>query len=52
MDRFYDESVWLRCPDFANVFIGREPAECLEPVCEEVVSYEIGQVCAEWSLLW
>lgn len=23
-DRIYDESIWFGCPDFADVFVGRE----------------------------
>lgn len=44
MDWIDDESVWLRSPDFCDVFVRREAAECLEPRGEVVGSHEVGEV--------
>ena len=47
MDRIQDESVWLGCPDLADVFVKREPSEGLEPPREIVSGYEVGEMDAE-----
>ena len=38
VDRIQDESVWLGCPDLADVFVRRETAESRE-LSGEVMSY-------------
>lgn len=47
MDRVENESVWLGCPDLADVFIRREAAEGLEPPGEIVSVHEVGEMGAE-----
>ncbi len=47
MSRVSDESVWLGCPDLADVFVGRKTAEGLEPAREVVGCHEVRQVGAQ-----
>jgi len=47
VDRVENESVWLGCPDLADVFIRREAAEGLEPPGEIVSVHEVGEMGAE-----
>jgi|GEM_PF-1389898 len=44
MDRINDESIWLRSPARADVFVGREPRECLQAPSEVVGVNEVLQV--------
>jgi hypothetical protein len=44
VDRVEDESIWLRCPDFADVFVRREAAERLEPLGEVVGCQEVREM--------
>ena len=44
MDRIDDESIWLRSPARADVFVGREPRECLQAPSEVVGVNEVLQV--------
>src|ERR1700722_10695830 len=44
MDWVESKSVWRFRPEFAEVFVGREPLECLEPSGKVVGSEEVGQV--------
>ena len=44
MDWVESKSVWGFRPEFAEVFVGREPLECLESSGKVVGSEEIGQV--------
>ena len=47
MDRIYDESIWLGCPDFADVLVRHEVTECLETVRVVVGIEEIAEMRAE-----
>lgn len=47
MDRVEDDSIRLRGPDLANVFVGRESAESFEPPGEVVSCYKVPEVRAE-----
>lgn len=44
VDRVKDESIRIRSPNFANVFVGREVAEGLEPGGEVVGGIKVGEV--------
>lgn len=44
VDRVEDESFWLRCPDFVDVFVGCEAAQNLEPTGKVVGCEEVGEV--------
>ena len=44
MDRIESESVRVVCPDFADVFVGREAFEGLEPPAVVVGIDEVGEV--------
>ena len=44
MDRIEDEPVWIRSPDFGDVFVGCEAAERLEPAGGVIGSHEVGEV--------
>jgi hypothetical protein len=41
------ESFWLVCPDFADVFVGREASECLQPTRKVVCCEEISEMGAQ-----
>jgi len=47
MDWVESKSVWGLCPEFAEVFVGREALECLESSGEVVCGEEVGQVRCE-----
>ena len=47
MDRILDESVWLRCPDLADVFVRGEATEGLESAREVVGCHEVRQMGAQ-----
>lgn len=51
MDRIDDESIWLRSPDFDDVFVRREAAECLESASEVVGGDEVGEVRAQLVMI-
>jgi hypothetical protein len=40
----HDEAFWFFCPDFAEIFIGRQSVESLQSACEVVSLYEVVQV--------
>jgi hypothetical protein len=41
VDRVEDEPVWLRSPDFGDVFVGWETAEGLKPTGEVISGDEV-----------
>src|SRR5882757_7022828 len=47
MDWIESESVWLACPDFADVFVGREAFEGLQTPSVIVGSDEVGEMALE-----
>lgn len=42
VDRIREETIWVWCPGFADEFVGRETTEGLQPACEVVSYYEVG----------
>ena len=52
MDRIQDELIRLGCPDFADVFVGRETAEGLEPAGVVVGCQKVGEVSAELTMVF
>jgi hypothetical protein len=44
VDRVEDESIWLRCPDFADVFVWGETSEGLESAREVIGRHEVGEM--------
>jgi len=52
VDRVEDESIRLRCPDLADVFVGREPAERLQSACEIAGWQEVGEVFSQLSVVF
>ena len=46
MDRIDDETFWLRSPDLADVFLGREAAEGLEATGEVIGWQEVAEMDA------
>ena len=44
LERVESESLWLFCPEFADVLIRREAFECLEPSGEIIGCDEIGEM--------
>ena len=47
VDRVKNESFRLGCPDFADVFVGREAVQGLQSACEVVGREEVGEVCLQ-----
>jgi hypothetical protein len=47
MDWIESESVWVVCPDFADVFVWREAFEGLETPAEIVGVDEVGEMALE-----
>jgi hypothetical protein len=47
MDWIEGESVWFFCPDAADVFVGREAFQRLEPTAKIVSGDEVSQVAAQ-----
>ena len=47
MERIKFESFWLGSPAFADVFVGREPLQGLQPSSVVVGINEVGEVCFE-----
>lgn len=47
MDRIEPESLWLCCPDFADVLVWGKALEGLEPLGEVVGPYEVIEVAAK-----
>ena len=47
LERIEDESLWLRSPALADVFVGREAFQRLEPTSEVVGCDEVGEMLSE-----
>ena len=47
VDRNDDGSIWLKCPDFVDVFVRCQPVECLEAACIIVGVKEVAELARE-----
>ena len=47
LERIEREAVWLRSPDFADVFVRRETLEGLQTLCEIVGGDEVGEMASK-----
>jgi hypothetical protein len=47
VDRIYNESIWLRSPDFADVFVRCEAIERFKAACVIVGIKELDEICAQ-----
>jgi hypothetical protein len=47
VDRIEDELIWLRSPDFADVFVRYEATACLETACIIVGFKEVAEMVAK-----
>jgi hypothetical protein len=50
VDQFLDEAIQLRSPEFADVFVRREPDKCFETTHVVLNIMEIAEVYAEWVM--
>ena len=50
MERIERESLWLFCPDLADVFVGGEAFECLKPLGEIVSANEVSEMAAKLAM--
>jgi hypothetical protein len=44
VDRIDDESIWLRSPYLADIFVGRETAEGLEATDKVIGGHEVAKM--------
>jgi hypothetical protein len=47
VDRIEPELIRVFCPAFADVFVGREPSQGFEPLCEIIGGQKSGEIAAE-----
>lgn len=46
MERIKDESIWLFCPELADIFVGCEALEGFEPLGKIITHDEVAQVAS------